>query len=66
MTKAVQQERKGSRFISDMIAELRKVQWPTRNQLLQSTAVVLLVVLIVVIYLWAVDSVVSRVVDAIF
>ncbi len=66
VTKAVQQERKGSRFISDMIGELRKVQWPDRNQLLQSVAVVMVVVMIVVVYLWAVDSVVSRVVDAIF
>lgn len=66
VTKAVQAERRGSRFFSDMVAELRKVQWPTRNQLLQSTAVVILVVVIVVIYLWAVDSVVSRAVDAIF
>lgn len=66
MTKAVQQERKGSRFIADMIAELRKVQWPTRAQLAQNTAVVILVVIIVVAYLAAVDSVVSRAVDAIF
>ena len=66
VTKAVQQERRGGRFISDMIAELRKIQWPTRSQLLQSVAVVLLVVIIVVVYLWAVDAVVSRVVNAIF
>jgi preprotein translocase subunit SecE len=62
----VQEQRRGSRFISDVIAELRKVQWPTRNQLLQATAVVLLVVLIVVVYLGIVDAIVSRVVDAVF
>jgi preprotein translocase subunit SecE len=66
VTKAVQEKRKGSRFIADVIAELRKVQWPTRGQLAQSTAVVLLVVAIVVVYLAAVDAVISRAVDAIF
>ena len=48
------------------MAELRKVQWPTRSQLIQSTAVVLMVVAIVVVYLAAVDAVVSRAVNAIF
>jgi preprotein translocase subunit SecE len=66
VTKEVQDQRKGSRFISDVIAELRKVQWPTRPQLMQSTAVVILVVAIVTIYLDIIDSIVSRVVHAIF
>ncbi len=66
VTKAVQEQRRGSRFVSDVIAELKKVQWPTRSQLLQSTAVVILVVAIVTTYLAAVDAVVSRAVDAIF
>jgi len=66
VTKAVQEQRRGSRFIADVMAELRKVQWPTRSQLIQSTAVVLMVVAIVVVYLAAVDAVVSRAVDAIF
>ncbi len=66
VTKAVQAERKSSRFLSDMIAELRKVQWPTRNQLMQSTAVVLVVVVIVVVYLWALDSVIEPIINALF
>ena len=66
VTKDVQDQRKGSRFISDVIAELRKVQWPTRPQLMQSTAVVILVVAIVTIYLDIIDTIVSRVVHAIF
>ena len=66
VTKAVQEKRKGSRFLSEVIVELRRVQWPTKSQLLQSTAVVILVVLIVTMYLAAVDAVWSRAVDAIF
>jgi preprotein translocase subunit SecE len=66
VTKAVAAERRGSRFISEVIAELRKVSWPTRTQLVQSTAVVLVVVAIVAAYLAALDSVFSRMIDAIF
>jgi preprotein translocase subunit SecE len=66
VTKEVQDKRRGSRFLSDVIAELRKVQWPTRPQLIQSTAVVILVVAIVTVYLDIVDTIVSRIVHAIF
>jgi preprotein translocase subunit SecE len=66
VTKAVAAERRGSRFISEVIAELRKVSWPTRTQLVQSTAVVLVVVAIVAAYLAALDAVFSRMIDAIF
>ena len=66
VTKAVAQQRRGSRFIQEVIAELKKVSWPTRTQLLQSTAVVLVVVAIVAVYLAALDAVFERVVDAIF
>jgi preprotein translocase subunit SecE len=66
VTKAVAQQRRGSRFLQEVIAELKKVSWPTRTQLLQSTAVVLVVVAIVAVYLAALDAVFERVVDAIF
>ena len=66
VTKEVQDKRRGSRFLADVIAELRKVQWPTRPQLIQSTAVVILVVAIVTIYLDIVDTIVNRIVHAIF
>lgn len=66
VTKEVQDQRRGSRFLSDVIAELRKVQWPTRAQLIQSTAVVILVVAIVTIYLDIVDTIVGRIVHALF
>jgi len=66
VTKAVAQQRRGSRFISEVIAELRKVSWPTRTVLMQSTAVVLVVVAIVSAYLAALDAVFSRLMDSIF
>ena len=42
------------------------MSWPTRTQLAQSTAVVLVVVAIVAVYLAALDSVFERLVAAIF
>jgi preprotein translocase subunit SecE len=66
VTKAVAAERRGSRFLAEVVAELRKVSWPTRTQLVQSTAVVLVVVAIVAAYLAALDAVFSRMIDAIF
>jgi preprotein translocase subunit SecE len=66
VTKAVAQQRRGSRFLQEVIAELKKVSWPTRTQLLQSTAVVLMVVAIVAVYLAALDAVFERLIDAIF
>ena len=65
VTKAVQQ-RRGSRFLAEVIAELRKVSWPTRTVLLQSTGVVLLVVAIVSAYLAALDTVFGRLIDSLF
>jgi preprotein translocase subunit SecE len=66
VTKAVVQQRRGSRFLTEVIAELRKVSWPTRTVLMQSTAVVLVVVAIVSAYLAALDAVFSRLIDSIF
>jgi preprotein translocase subunit SecE len=66
VTKAVVQQRRGSRFLSEVSAELRKVSWPTRTQLAQSTAVVLVVVAIVSVYLSVLDTVFQRLVDALF
>ena len=65
VTKAVQQ-RRGSRFLAEVVAELRKVSWPTRTVLMQSTGVVLLVVAIVSAYLAALDTVFDRLIDSLF
>jgi preprotein translocase subunit SecE len=65
VTKGVQRGRT-SRFLSEVVAELKKVSWPDRRTLLQSTAVVLVVVAIVAAYLAVLDNVFERLTDAIF
>jgi preprotein translocase subunit SecE len=42
-------------FARDARTELRKVVWPTRQETLQTTLVVLVMVLIVAIFLWLLD-----------
>ena len=43
------------RFVSESWAELKKVEWPTQNQVLQGTIVVIIACGIVGLYLWIAD-----------
>jgi preprotein translocase SecE subunit len=49
-----------ARFIRESWAELKKVEWPTRTQVVQGTVVVLIACTIVGVYLFATDQVVKR------
>jgi preprotein translocase subunit SecE len=44
-------------FVRDVRGELRRVSWPNRDQLQQSTAVVLIIVLVLAAYVWLWDTV---------
>lgn len=50
-------------FVREAIGELRKVQWPTRQHVLQGTIVVGIVTITFAIYLFLVDQVVVRIVN---
>lgn len=50
---------KVSEFLGDVKAELQKVTWPTRKETYGSTVVVIILVLMVAIFLWVVDSALS-------
>lgn len=43
-------------FIQDARMELRKVVWPTRQEVIQTTLLVIAMVVITALFLWAVDS----------
>jgi preprotein translocase SecE subunit len=45
----------GRRFISECIAELKKVEWPNQRQVLTGTVVVIIACAIVGTYLWLAD-----------
>ena len=72
-TKRSQQPQKGGgvlagprKFTRDVRSELRRVSWPNREQLRQSTAVVLIIVLVLAAYVAAWDFVFSRLARLIF
>ncbi len=51
--------KKFSTLLKDAKAEIRKVVWPTRQELTQTTMIVIVFVLIVALLLWGLDSLVS-------
>jgi preprotein translocase subunit SecE len=52
----------GRQFISESVAELRKVEWPGQRQLLSATVVVLIAIAVVGLFLWVSDEAFSRLV----
>jgi preprotein translocase subunit SecE len=46
-------------FLTEVVSELRKVHWPTRQETVAATVVVLVVVAIVSLWLGFVDGVIS-------
>jgi preprotein translocase SecE subunit len=46
-------------FIRESWAELKKVDWPTRNQTVQGTIVVIIACAVVGAYLWGLDKVIQ-------
>ena len=56
----------GRTFFGEVVAELKKVYWPARNETLAFTAVVVVVVTFVSIYLGFVDWVLSIALGLVF
>jgi preprotein translocase subunit SecE len=50
-------------FIREVLAEFRKVTWPNRPELVNSTAVVVVLTVIVALFLGVVDVGLTRVVE---
>ena len=53
----------GRRFVGESWAELKKVEWPGQQQLIQGTAVVLIACVIVGTYLFLADQAFKRLVQ---
>lgn len=48
-----------SKYIREVRAEMNKVVWPTRKQIINNTAVVIVSICLVGVVIWALDSVFS-------
>jgi preprotein translocase subunit SecE len=59
VTKAIQ-------FLSEVRSEVKKVTWPTKKEAMGGTAVVLVVVFIMALFLGLVDMLLSKIIGVIF
>jgi preprotein translocase subunit SecE len=57
--------KRAQEFVREVVAEFRKVSWPSRQELINSTVVVITVTVVVSLFLGAVDVVLARVVERI-
>jgi len=54
-----------AKLVSEARMEIRKVIWPTKQELMQTTLIVVVFVLFVALILWGVDSLIGWVVSSI-
>ncbi len=52
------------KFVMDARAEMRKVVWPSRQEMTQMTVIVIIVIAITALLLWAVDGVFSYIISS--
>jgi preprotein translocase subunit SecE len=50
---------KSKKFVTDVYVEMKKVSWPSRNELRGSTVVVIVTVIILSIFIGLVDRILS-------
>ena len=50
-------------FVQDVLVEFRKVTWPSRQELINSTVVVIVVTVVLSLFLGAIDIVLARAVE---
>ncbi|EIT84072.1 preprotein translocase subunit E [Fictibacillus macauensis ZFHKF-1] len=51
------------KFLSNVKKEMKKVTWPTRQELFRYTLVTILTVLLMAVFLWAVDLGISKLLE---
>jgi len=52
-------------FFKDISKEMEKVTWPTREELYESTKVVIVVTIVISLFTWVVDTALSEALKAI-
>lgn len=54
------------KFFNDVVFEMKKVSWPTKDQLKESTIVVIVVTVLITFFVLIVDTAMTKVIQAIF
>ena len=53
-------------FFRDVSAEMKKVTWPTKNEVVGTTAVVIVATVVFALFLWGCDVVFFKAIDFLF
>ncbi|MBN1301272.1 MAG: preprotein translocase subunit SecE [Melioribacteraceae bacterium] len=53
-------------FFNDVVKEMKKVTWPTKNELKESTVIVIVVCLIIAAFTYAIDMSISKLLEGLF
>jgi preprotein translocase subunit SecE len=53
-------------FFNDVIKEMKKVTWPSREELKEATTVVIIVCLVIAAFTYVIDMLISKVFEGIF
>lgn len=53
-------------FINDVVKEMKKVTWPKKEELRESTAIVIVACLILAAFVYVVDRIISTIVTGLF
>ncbi|HDS29251.1 MAG TPA: preprotein translocase subunit SecE [Candidatus Acetothermia bacterium] len=50
-------------YFKGVRAEVARVSWPTRNEVISLTALILLLVVILTLYIWGVDGIIGTLIS---
>lgn len=50
----------------DILKEMKKVTWPTKDELKESTTIVIAVCIIFAVFTWGIDMIISQIFQRIF
>jgi preprotein translocase subunit SecE len=53
-------------FFQDVVKEMRKVTWPTKEELLESTKVVIIVCIVLSLFTYVIDMIINQAFKGIF
>ncbi len=54
------------KFFEDVVKEMKKVTWPTKPELMESTKVVIVVCLVLAAFTYVIDMLINQVLKGIF
>jgi preprotein translocase subunit SecE len=53
-------------FFQDVVKEMKKVTWPTKEELIESTKIVIVVCVVLAVFTYVIDMIISQAFKGIF